>query len=529
MEEVATVLFLLFLVTLLAVITRRWTIPYPTVMVLTGLVVAMVPGLPHVQLMPEVVFLIFLPPLLYAAAFDTPWNDFRRNLRPIVFLAIGLVLVTTFAVGMIVRWLVPEIPWAAAFALGAIVSPPDAIAATSLTRHFPIPRRIVSILEGESLLNDATGLVVYRMATLAAISGSFSWSSSLNLFLISSAGGILLGLVAGFLVVRVHRFVDDPVVETMMSLLTPYAVYLPCEWLHLSGVLAVVTAGLYVQRSSQWIFSSATRLHARSVWESVLFVLNGLTFIFIGLGLRDVVQSLDDNPWWWNLLVAAIVVAVTILVRLAGIVLTGLAAKNFYSSNQTNEGPLPLSHLWVIGWTGMRGVVSLAAAMALPINFPHRELILFVVFCVILATLVLQSLSLPWLIRKLSLGNSGRSLLEQERDARLWMLAAANTYLENAASNEQSEAKNIEFLRGYFETHANRVLANLELELEHLDSEQLQQTPVCRGLHLGALWAQRDRIEELEESGVIERELSMQLYREIDLEETRLRSPSTMR
>jgi monovalent cation/hydrogen antiporter len=346
MEEVATVLFLLFLVTLLAVITRRWTIPYPTVMVLTGLVVAMVPGLPHVQLMPEVVFLIFLPPLLYAAAFDTPWNDFRRNLRPIVFLAIGLVLVTTFAVGMIVRWLVPEIPWAAAFALGAIVSPPDAIAATSLTRHFPIPRRIVSILEGESLLNDATGLVVYRMATLAAISGSFSWSSSLNLFLISSAGGILLGLVAGFLVVRVHRFVDDPVVETMMSLLTPYAVYLPCEWLHLSGVLAVVTAGLYVQRSSQWIFSSATRLHARSVWESVLFVLNGLTFIFIGLGLRDVVQSLDDNPWWWNLLVAAIVVAVTILVRLAGIVLTGLAAKNFYSSNQTNEGPLPLSHLW---------------------------------------------------------------------------------------------------------------------------------------------------------------------------------------
>lgn len=528
MEAVATVLVLLCLVTLLAVITRRWTIPYPTVMVLTGLAVAMVPGLPHVQLTPEVVFLIFLPPLLYAAAWETPWNDFRKNLRPIVFLAIGLVLVTTFAVGLVTRWLVPEMPWAAAFALGAIVSPPDAIAATSLTRHLPMPRRIITILEGESLLNDATGLVVYRLAILAAVSGSFSWSSSFSMFFVSGCGGVLLGYVAGILVVRVHRLLDDPVIETMMSLLTPYAVYLPCEWLHISGVLAVVTTGLYVQKRSQWLLSSATRLHARSVWESVLFVLNGLTFIFIGLGLRDVMESINKEPWWWNLSIAAIVVAVTILVRLAWILPTAFAPKWLLSQGEESEAPMPWSYLWVIGWTGMRGVVSLAAALALPIDFPNRALILFVVFCVILGTLVLQSLSLPWMIRKLKLGTTGRSMLEQEMDARLWMLAAANTYLERTAGNEQADGQDVQYLRDYFETHANRVLANLELELEHIDSDKLQRTPMCRGLHLGALKAQRDRVLELEDSGIIEKELTMQLCREIDLEETRLRSPSSM-
>jgi CPA1 family monovalent cation:H+ antiporter len=528
MEEVATVLGLLCLVTVLAVLTRQWTIPYPTIMVLTGLAVALVPGLPHVQLTPEVVFLVFLPPLLYAAAWETPWNDFRKNLRPIFFLAIGLVLATTFAVGWLAKTMVPEMPWAAAFALGAIISPPDAVAATSLTRRLPMPRRIITILEGESLLNDATGLVVYRMAILTAMTGSFSWASSFSMFFVSACGGVLLGWLGGMLVVRVHRMLDDPIIETMLSLLTPYAVYLPCEKLHISGVLAVVTTGLYVQKRSQWLLSSATRLHARSVWDSVLFVLNGLTFIFIGLGLRDVVSSIDKDPWWWNLTVAVAVVGATILIRLAWIMATVAAPKWLMSEGEESSEAMPWSHLWIIGWTGMRGVVSLAAALALPIGFSHRELIIFVVFCVILGTLVLQSLSLPWMIRKLKIGTTGRSLLEQEMDARLWMLAAANAFLEKSADQEGVAGQDIQYLRDYFETHSNRVLANLELELEHIDSDKIRRTPLCRSLHLGALKSQRDRVLELEDSGIIEKELTMQLCREIDLEETRLRSPTSI-
>jgi monovalent cation/hydrogen antiporter len=528
MEAVATVLVFLCLVTLLAVVTRRWTIPYPTIMVLAGLLIALIPNLPSVQLTPEVVFLIFLPPLLYAAAWETPWNDFRKNLRPIVFLAIGLVLVTTFAVGVVARWLIPDLPWSAAIVLGAIISPPDAVAATSLTRRLPMPRRIIAILEGESLLNDATGLVLYRMGLFAAATGTFSWSSSVQLFVWSAVGGVLVGLAAGWCLVKIHRLLDDPVIETMLSLLTPYAVYLPCEKLHISGVLAVVATGLYIQRRSQWLLSSATRLHARSVWESVLFVLNGLTFIFIGLGLRDVLKAINDDPWWWNLTVAATIVLVTIVVRLAWILPAAFAPKWLHSSADQEARDIPWSHLWVIGWTGMRGVVSLAAALALPIDFPKRELILFVVFSVILSTLVLQSLSLPWIIRKLGLATGGRSMVEQEIDARLWTLAAANASLEQAAAESSVNQPDVQYLRDYFDTHANRVLANLELELENIDSERLHRNPICKKLHLGALKAQRMKLVELEEAGIIEKEVAMQISREIDLEETRLTAPTSM-
>jgi Na+/H+ antiporter len=528
MEAVATVLVLLCLVTLLALLTQRWTIPYPTIMVLTGLAIALVPRLPAVNLTPDLVFLIFLPPLLYAAATETPWHDFRKNLRPIVFLAIGLVVATTLAVGLVAKWLVPGIPWAAAFALGAIISPPDAVAATSLTRRLPMPRRIITILEGESLLNDATGLVLYRMAVVAATTGSFTWSSSLSMFLSSSLGGIAIGLLAGWLLVFIHRQLDDPVIETMLSLLTPYAVYLPCEEWHLSGVLAVVTTGLYFQRHAHRAFSAATRLHAQAVWDSVLFVLNGLTFIFIGLGLRDVMRAINHEPWWWNATIAGSIVMVTILTRMLWILPTALAPRWLHAADDPAAGRLPWSHRCIIAWTGMRGVVSLAAALALPIGFPHRELILFVVFGVILATLVAQSMSLPWLIGRLGVSATGRSTLEQEMDARLWTLVAANRYLDEAAGGLGVSHRDTDHLRNYFETHANRVLANLALELEHVDAENFHRAPAYRSLHLGALQAQRDRLIALEKEGIIESEVMMQLCREIDLEETRLRSPTQL-
>ncbi len=524
MPAVATVLVLLCLITLLSVLTRRWTIPYPTIMVLTGLAVALIPGLPEVRLTPEVVFLVFLPPLLYAAAWQTHWNEFRKNIRPISMLALGLVLVTTIVVAIVAKLLIPDLPWAAAFALGAIISPPDAIAATSLTKSLPIPRRIITILEGESLVNDATGLVAYRMAVIAAATGEFSWSSSCLAFVWSTLGGVVLGLMAGWCVVRVHRLLDDPVVETMLSLLTPYAIYLPCEAVHVSGVLGVVTTGLYVQQRASWLLSSATRLHATAVWESVLFVLNGLTFIFIGLELREVMVAIADEPLWWNLTVALAILLVTISVRLLWVYPAAHIPRWLSRSLRERDPALPASHLWIIGWTGMRGVVSLAAALALPINFPKRDLILFVVFGVILGTLVVQSLSLPWMIRRLGIGAFNRPLIEQEMDARLWMLAAASAYLEKSADSSSKNHRDVQYLRDHFESHANRIVSKLELELDDIDPETRWQAPVCRDLHLGALAAQRQRLNELEQSGIIDDHLRQQLCREVDLEETHLLS-----
>ncbi len=533
MQAVSIVLVLLYLVTLLAVLSKNWTIPYPTIMVLTGLVVSFVPGLPTVQLTPEIVFLMFLPPLLYGAAWNTSWSEFKKNVYPISMLAIGMVLATTVAVAYMIKWLMPDWPWAAAFALGAIVSPPDAVAATSVTKTLPIPRRIIVILEGESLINDATGLVAYRMALAAAVAtaaGEFTVFDSIITFLESALGGVLIGLIGGWIAVRVHRQLDDPVIETTLTLLTPYAVYMPCEALHVSGVLAVVTCGLFVSQRADWLMSSATRLHARAVWENVLFVLNGLTFIFIGLGMRDVTAGMGDTHWSFNALVALAILVATILLRILFVYCAAYAPR--WVARQLGRATTSphWSHVWIVAWTGMRGVVSLAAALALPLDFPKRELILFITFAVILGTLVVQSLTLPLFIRKLKIGQSGRSRLEQELDARLAILATANMYLESHAATSEQGHRDLQYLRAHIELQADRIVSKLRFELEDLPLEVglWQQGAMCKQLYVETLNAQRARLRELAEQELLDDELSHKLHREIDLEESRLHSSSAI-
>lgn len=532
MQAVSIVLVLLYLVTVLAVVTKNWTIPYPTVMVLTGLAVSLVPSLPTVQITPEIVFLIFLPPLLYGAAWNTSWTEFKKNVYPISMLAIGLVLVTTVAVAYVIKQLMPDWPWAAAFALGAIVSPPDAVAATSVTKMLPIPRRIIVILEGESLINDATGLVAYRMALAAAVAtaaGEFSVMETLFTFFESALGGVLIGLIGGWIAVYVHRLLDDPVIETTLTLLTPYAVYMPCEALHVSGVLAVVTCGLYVSQRSDWLMSSATRLHARAVWENALFVLNGLTFIFIGLGLRDVTAGLGDEHWTFNASVAIAILFLTVILRIL-FVFSAAYAPRWIWKRMGREGAPHWAHVWLVAWTGMRGVVSLAAALALPLDFPKRELILFIAFAVILGTLVVQSLTLPTFIRKLQIGKSGRSRLEQELDARLALLGTANTYLESHASNSEQGHRDLQYLRAHIELQADRIVSKLRLEIEDvpLDQDVRARGPMCKQLYVDTLNAQRCRLRELAEQELLDEELSHKLHHEIDLEESRLHSSSAI-
>lgn len=533
MQAVSIVLVLLYVVTLLAVLTKNWTIPYPTVMVLTGLAASLVPNLPTVQLTPELVFLIFLPPLLYGAAWNTSWTEFKKNVYPISMLAFGMVLVTTIAVAYIIKMLMPDWPWAAAFALGAIISPPDAVAATSVTKMLPIPRRIIVILEGESLINDATGLVAYRMALAAAVAtaaGEFTVVDSLITFFESALGGVLIGLVGGWIAVYVHRQLDDPVIETTLTLLTPYAVYMPCEALHVSGVLAVVTCGLYVSQRADWLMSSATRLHARAVWENVLFVLNGLTFIFIGLGLRDVTAGLGYGHWTFNTGVALLVLATTVLLRILFVFFIAYVPQWLWNRGRHPADSPPWTNVWVVAWTGMRGVVSLAAALALPLDFPKRELILFITFAVILGTLVAQSLTLPMFIRKLRIGKNGRSRLEQELDARLAILATANTYLESHAADSEQGHRDLQYLRAHIELQADRIVDKLRLELEDvpLHQEVFMRGIMCKQLYLDTLNAQRYRLRELAEQELLDEELSHKLHHEIDLEESRLHSSSAI-
>lgn len=526
MNEVATILVLMCVLTGLSVLSKRWGLPYPTLMVLAGLVIALVPGIPSVSLHPDVVFLIFLPPLLYAAAWQMPWHEFVANRQPIILLALGLVLATTVAVGIVAHLMIPEFPLAAAFALGAIVSPPDAVAATAVTRSLRIPRRIVSILEGESLVNDATGLVAYRVAVAAAATGLFAWQDTVVHFAVVSVGGIAIGFLAGWIVAQVHRRLDDPLIETTLTLLTPYAAYLPAEAFHVSGVLAVVTAGLFVRRQSNLLFTSAMRLHASAVWETAVFLLTGLTFVLIGLELREIQLAAAKEPLWIYLTWAVAILLVTIFVRLAWVFLAAWVPR-MLSPGLNQHDPLPpVGHLLIIGWTGMRGVVSLAAALALPAvmangtPFPRRDLILVVAFVVILGTLVVQGLSLPWLIRRLKLDGEGRSRDEQETDARLALLSAATTYLERVAGSDSKTLEDMAVLRQHFEQQAQTVLSRLNWEHPELEAGR----PVCQNLFVGALDAQRKKLQHLHEENHLDDELLQKLEREIDLEEARLRS-----
>jgi monovalent cation/hydrogen antiporter len=524
MSEVSIVLVLLSLVTFLAFLTRNWTIPYPTVMVLVGGAIALVPGLPDVRLTPDVVFLIFLPPLLYAAAWQTPIHDFRKNLRAIGLLAVGLVLVTTLVVGIVAHWFFPALPWAAAFALGAIISPPDAIAATAVTQRLRVPRRIVVILEGESLLNDASGLVAYRVALAVAAGEAFTYSGFLVQFLVAGIGGIAVGCLIGFAVIQIHKKLDDPVIETVVTMLTPFGAYLIAEVVHLSGVLAVVCAGLIVRQRSATLFSAATRLHATAVWECVVFILTGLTFVFIGLQMREVVIYLNrESHLAWNTLGAVLILGATILVRFVWLFPSAWLPRALSPKLRANDPFPPVSHLILIGWTGMRGVVSLAAALALPISFPFRDLILYVVFVVILGTLVVQGMSLPWLVRVLKLAGGGRSFREQEMDARLALLAAANMYLDDKRESGVGPAE-IDYLRSYFRGHADNWLMRLELEDETVLQEQ---SVVCHRVFSGVLNAQRHRLHQLVREAIIEESLVQKLEREIDMEESRIKSIST--
>jgi CPA1 family monovalent cation:H+ antiporter len=478
-----------------------------------------------VELQPDYVFLIVLPPLLYAQAWFTSWKDFRDNLRAISLLAVGLVLFTTTAVAFVAHALVPELPLAAAFVLGAIVSPPDAVAAAAIAQRLRLPKRMVTILEGESLVNDATGLVAYKFALAAVFTGSFSVAKAGAGFILVAAGGVAVGLLVGWVFMWLLRWVRDDLIDIVLSLIVPYVAYLGAERLHVSGVLATVVAGIWLGARSPELLSASTRLTATAFWNTFVFLLNGVVFMVIGLQLPGVIRSLHDHPGEELLFHAAVIGAVVIVTRLLWVFPGAYLPRWISARIRAREPRPPMRNLAVMGWCGMRGVVSLAAALAVPrllpngSEFPERDLVLFFTFAVILVTLVGQGLSLPWLIRRLRI-STDQSEDHAEREARRAAAAAALTRIKEFVGQEKLTKEAIDAVTAAYQERMDHLGDELAEALGW--SPTWQRSVESRRLRREALAAERQHLIALHRQHRVSKELLHKLERELDLEEARL-------
>jgi CPA1 family monovalent cation:H+ antiporter len=455
MDLLEIVLFLMLCAVALGWIARRLDFPYPIALVIAGAALGFLPELPQFPFDPQLILVLVLPPILYQAALLTSWRDFKANIRPIGLLAVGLVIATTLAVGAALKFVVPDIPWAAAFVLGAIVSPPDAVAATAILTRLNVPRRVVTILEGESLVNDASGLVLYKFAVAAVLTGAFSFVDASVQFVGVAIGGVIIGVLLGRLFVFIHRYLGDVFIEVLMTLSVPYITYILAESLHVSGVLAVVAAGLVRGRYSPEIVSAEMRIIARSVWNLLVFLLTSLVFILIGLQLSGILGRLTGYSATELVLYGTLVSAVAIAVRFAWIY-PATYLPRMVSARLRERDPAPTeAELFIMSWCGMRGIVSLAAALALPLAleggapFPGRDLIIFLTFVVIAVTLVVQGLSLALLIRTLRVGTDW-SEHEEEQHARFALGKAAIAAIGELAAKEGVPAEMAERIRAEF-------------------------------------------------------------------------------
>jgi CPA1 family monovalent cation:H+ antiporter len=492
-------------------------------MVLAGLGICFIPHLPRPHLDPEVTFLLFLPPLLYAGAWTTSWRDFKLNLRPILLLAIGFVVFTTVVVAIVMHALIDGMTWPAAFTLGAIISPPDAVAATAIAHRLGVPRRLVTILEGESLVNDATGLTLYRFAVAAAVTGSFSLAHASERFVYAGIGGVALGLAVGWVASLVHRLLEEPIAETVITLLTPYASYIVAEAIGMSGVLAVVATGLFVSRQSSKLFSPALRVQALAVWDVVVFILNGLVFILIGLQLPDILREIEGQSWPQMLAYAALLSVLVVVARMIWMYPAAYVPRKLIPSIERRD-PMPSwSSILFLGYTGMRGVDSLAAALGIPLTiaagaaFPRRGMIIFLTFAVILSTLVIQSLTLPAIIRWLGLKEPEDEHCE-ECEARLRATRAALHRLEEIEAAGGHDAASLNLIRQRYQNRLER-LADDGDENGKPDAGHDRH---YRQMLSQAIYAERQHVIELRDREIISDEVLQRIQYDLDLEDLRL-------
>ncbi|GAB3971379.1 Na+/H+ antiporter [Spirosoma terrae] len=526
MSSVALVITLLASITALAALAERVRVASPIVLVLAGIAISLIPGLPSVDLKPDIVILIFLPALIFSAAWNTSWADFKANFRPILLLAFGLVLFSTLIVAWATHTFVPGFSWPLAFVMGATVSTTDPIAGTSIIKQMGLPRRVMVILEAESLVNDATGLIVYRYAVAAVTTGQFMILEAGEEFFLVVSGGILIGLCLAWVVKRIHQLTDDtPVVETTLTLLTPFVGYLIAEEMHVSGVLAVLTSGLFLTLRSSEFLSRQAHLQTINVWSVVTFMLNSIVFVLMGLQLRRILLTTSAYSPIALIGYGALISIAVILARFLWVFPASYLPRLF-SSKKENHPLFDQKLVTIIGWTGMRGVLSLAVALALPLRlhngepFPQRDLIIFFTYCVIFTTLVLQGIILPYLIRWLNIQPDQQGK-QDEIKLRIQLASLAIEHLEaNYSLSDDISDEALALLKKKYETRIDRLRVHQDGRRSRVNESEIRET---LRIQLEIIEVERQLATRWRHKGNHDDEVLRTILYELDLEESRLR------
>lgn len=537
MDNFKIVLLIMAMLIAITAIAKKPKLPYPILLVAAGLIIGYVPGLPEMAMDPHVIFVLIIPPLLYDAASKTSWHDFRTSIRPISALAITLVFFTTISVAVAAYYMIPGFSWPLAFLLGAVVSPPDAIAASGMIKKLSLNKKVITILEGESLLNDASALIVYRFAVIAVSTGTFVfWKAGLQFLLIAGVG-ISIGVVMGLLFVLIHKKIENnPVVETSLTLLSPFVSYLAAEQFHMSGELAVVSTGLIIAWKSHEVFSYKARMRTKIVWDTLMFLLYGFVFILIGLQLPSIIEDLGNYPFSQILGYGLVISLVTIVVRIIW-VFAGAWWQNYFQKKRKSSVELSdkdmsddtWKNILVVAWSGTRGVISLAMALAIPLvladggNFPKRYSIIFLSFVVIFVTLIVQGLSLPLLIRWLKIKPQDNSNTEQN-ELHLYLATSTLHFIERELSVQLNNKSETQLIKKY-----ERIIQELTMEMnrykkakqnDEVIEETAQDALVNAKLEIGKF--QRSLLLKLHENGKFSDETIRHIEREMDIDALKL-------
>ena len=522
------ILSLLLAVSLLSMLSNKLGIAYPIFLVIAGLIIGLVPEIPDVTLDPNLVFIIFLPPLLYAAAWNTSWRDFKASRRPIALLAIGLVIFTSCIIALLSNWMIPGFSLPLGFLLGGIISPPDAVAATSVISKLKVPKKVVIILEGESLVNDASSLIVFRFALIAVLTGQFVlWKAGLSFFL-SASMGIFIGLLIAAIIYLIHRFLPtDSVIDTAISLISPYIMYLAAEHFQYSGVLAVVSGGLFLSNYSHHYLNYESRLQLESVWNTLTFLLNGTVFILIGLQIPFIIQGMESYSKLEAVGYAFVISLASVIIRILWVYPATYLPRLLSKKIRETETRPDKKSVFIVAWSGMRGVVSLASALTIPLTlfkgeiFPHRNLILFITFSVILFTLVLQGITLPYIIKALRIEDNGKEdqvkLLTMNKEL-------AQTVIAYIGNNYADEMQSSDMHKRVFERYTRqKEEAEKYIETGDRKSTSRQSIRRMRVLMLEMIKVQRRQLDDFRKNDGYSDELLRSKETELDLEEARIR------
>lgn len=527
-ERLLLIISLLFAVSMLVMLGQKLRISYPIFLVIGGLIISLIPGIPPITIDPDLVFLIFLPPLLYEAAWYTSWNDFWKMRRSISLLGFGLVLFTSCIIAYFSSMMIPGFTLALGFLLGGIISPPDAVAATSVLKGLKIPKRIVTILEGESLVNDASSLIVFRFALAAVLSGNFVFQKAATSFFMVTIMGIVIGLVVAHLFYAIHRWLPtSPNIDTALTFMAPYFMYISAEQFHYSGVMAVVTGGLFLSYRSHEIFNYHSRIQTTHVWATVAFILNGLVFILIGLQLPVIINGLTDYSFAVAIKYGLIISALTILIRIVWVYPGTFLPRWLSKKIRAREKAPSVGGVFLVSWAGMRGVVSLASALSIPLTlngapFPERNLILFITFIVILVTLVVQGLSLPFLIKKIKFTEMDEVLPEEEQEAGIH-LRLTKMALQTLTERYPSEIKENELVNNLKHQLENDIsLTSQRIESLECNETEKEEIELYNRVLIDLIKVQRHELVVLRKERAYGDELLRKQTEQLDLNEARL-------